>query len=152
MRFILGLMAAVSIGPLAQAVAMDQPPAPQSTVEPAGTIPAPEATQASAATAPEAEGARTPPAHTDGAAKISLVAGDEDAAAQLKRLKAAGYTPEVHGSEIWFCRKETIIGSRFEKKICNTVDQLAHIAASAQQQTVRIQSRISGDPKTKNHP
>jgi hypothetical protein len=160
MRLVLGLLTAVSIGPLAQALATTgEPPASpaaQATAAPSGSIPAPVAIQASP-TAPAvppaaaAAGGTTPSAtSSDGAAKVSLTPGDDQAAAELKTLKAAGYKPEVHGSEIWFCRKETTLGSRFDKKICNTADQLQHIAADARQATDKIQRRISGDPRTLN--
>jgi hypothetical protein len=155
MRLALGLLIAVSIGPLGQAVAGEPPasPAPQTTAGPTGTIPGSAATQASAA-APSVTpsvAADTPrPASSDAATKVSLTPGDDQAAAQLKQLKAAGYTPEVHGSEIWFCRKEMILGSRFDKKICNTADQLQRIAADARQQTDKVQRRISGDPITRD--
>jgi hypothetical protein len=155
MRLVLGLLTAVSLGTLAQALATTgEPPASsalQTTVAPTGSIPAPAMTEA-AATAPgavssAAQATGTPASANSAAAKVSLKPGDNQAAAQLKQLKAAGYTPEVHGSEIWFCRKEMIIGTRFDKKICNTADQLQHIAADARQSTDHIQRRISGDPR-----
>jgi hypothetical protein len=154
MRLAIGLLVALSFGALGPVLAMEEPPAPQTTPEAAATATSAEQAPSKAATATTSsappDAARSEATATDSATKVSLSAGDEDAAAALKQLKVKGYKGEVHGSEIWFCRKETIVGSRFDKKVCFTADQLQHVAADAQQQTDRIQRRISGDPRTKN--
>jgi hypothetical protein len=141
MRAAAGFLAVLCIGALSQALAMEPPssPAPQAAPESAASTQADRASAGPATTA------------SDSAAKnVSLKAGDEDAAAQLKRFRAAGYKPELHNGEILFCRNETVLGSRFDKKICNTVDQLEHIEADAREATRKVQSRISGDPRTRN--
>ncbi len=42
-----------------------------------------------------------------------------------ERLVSQGYRVEVHGGEKVFCRREVVVGSHFEKKVCGTVAQLA---------------------------
>jgi hypothetical protein len=166
MRLVIVLLAAVSIGPVSQVLAAtaQEPPASAASQSPAEAPPASSAPQSAADSVPnetpatKLRAASDPAGATRGqdqeqigsSTPVSLIAGDADAQQELKVLKAAGYKPEVHGSEIWFCRKEVIMGSRFEKKICNTADELRHIAADAQQQTDKITRRISGDPITHN--
>jgi hypothetical protein len=100
-----------------------------------------ESSTSSIATAPDqskASTASTTPnsstgAPTDASATaVKLTAGDDEAAAQLKRFKAAGYKPEVHDGSVVFCRKETEMGSRFEKKTCTTAHLLEQQMARAQ--------------------
>ena len=154
MRMITGLLVAVSIGAMSSALAMEPPPsstppASQSVMESAAQSAAPVSSQAASTTAAKADPKTD---SSDQATKVVLTAGDSEAAAQLKRLKAAGYKPEIHGSEVWFCRKEVIMGSRLEKKICNTADQLMRQEADARQMTDHIQRRISGDPHDGGRP
>ena len=156
MRMITGLLVAVSIGAISSALAMEPPPsttppASQSATESAAQSAAPVSTQAQAASTTAAK-ADTKTDSSDQATKVVLTAGDSEAAAELKRLKAAGYRPEIHGSEVWFCRKEVIMGSRLEKKICNTADQLMRQEADARQMTDHLQRRISGDPHDGGRP
>jgi hypothetical protein len=79
---------------------------------------------------------------------VKLTTTDPAAAAQIKRLQAAGYKPELHNGEILFCRNETVVGSRFDQKICNTSDQLENVANTAREQTVNVQRGLSGTPRT----
>lgn len=46
--------------------------------------------------------------------------------AQLKQILARGYKPEgqARGNEVYYCRSEPELGSRFQKKVCKTA---AHI-------------------------
>ena len=128
MRTLTGLLAVA----LASSVSATEPPPPAA------------ATTSTSQPASEPDSSKAPT--TGQAPKLVLTAGDSAAATELKRLKAAGYKPEAHGSEIWFCRKEAVLGSRFEKKICNTADQLIHQEADARMATDKITRRISGDP------
>ena len=108
MRMIIGLFTVLSVGALSQAMATD-PPAE-----------APKAATSAAATPSSTTTAKS----EDGAKTVKLVAGDEAADARLKKLRAAGYKAEMHGKDVVFCRKEPILGSRFEKKVCNTAEEL----------------------------
>lgn len=82
------------------------PAAPTSTATPA----APASAASPAAAKPAAESPKNAPTE---------LTADE------KRLIAAGYKLEVKGDKRIFCRKEATLGSRFEKKVCGTADQLA---------------------------
>lgn len=158
MRITIALMGAISVAYFTLALAMEEPPASQAAPETATGAPSTTATEqpvvkkapTTPTTSASPNAAQSESRRADSSAKIALTAGDDDAAAELKQLMARGYKGEAHGSEIWFCRKEVIMGSRFEQKVCFTPDQLKHIAADAQQQTDRIQRRISGDPRTHN--
>ena len=46
--------------------------------------------------------------------------------AQLKRIRAEGYTPEsqARGNEVHYCRREPELGSRFDTKVCKTAAQI----------------------------
>jgi len=156
---IISLLAAASVAHLSMALAEQEPAAPQAAPAAATKTPStPASEQQAASTASPASASTTASATPDapksttapanGATKLSLTAGDDDAASELRQLKAHGYKAEAHGDEIWFCRKEVLMGSRFDKKVCFTPDQLKHIEADARQQTDRIQRRISGDPRS----
>ena len=121
MRMIVGLFTVLSVGALSQAMATDPPAeAPKAaTSTPAPSTTAPAATSTSTTTTDKA----TAPS-TDGTRQVKLVAGDDAADARLKKLRAAGYRAEMHGKELLFCRKEAVVGSRFEKKVCSTAEEL----------------------------
>jgi heme-binding NEAT domain protein len=153
------LVALLAIAAAGSAFAAPSASSPGDSAEPptadapaAPTAPTEQQQSASPKTEAPTEAAKATTPATDAATPVSLAAGDTDAELQLKVLKAQGYKAETHGSEIWFCRREQILGSRFEKKVCNTADQLQHIAADAQQQTDKITRRISGDPRNGGHP
>src|SRR6266702_2066108 len=129
MRAAAGFMTVLCIGALSQALAMEPPSAsaPQATPESTTSPQADRAAANPSAKPPSAAPAATASSAADsdsGAQKVALTAGDEDAALQLKRFRAEGYKPEIHNGEVLFCRKEVLVGSRFDKKICNTADQL----------------------------
>jgi hypothetical protein len=142
MRTLIGILAIAFSGSTTAVFAMEPPAAaPPQTSPPTATTPAEVASTKS-----------TVDSRAEQATKVTLTAGDAAAAAELKRLKAAGYQPETHGGEIWFCRKEAVIGTRLEKKVCNTADQLLRQEADARQMTDHLQRRISGDPKDGGRP
>jgi hypothetical protein len=116
MRMIIGLFTVLSVCALSQAMATDPPAeAPKAAASTsAASSPSSTTTDKTAAVATSADGTK----------QVKLVAGDADADARLKKLRAAGYKPEMHGKEVLFCRKEPVVGSRFEKKVCNTAEQL----------------------------
>jgi len=121
--------------------AFAEPPAPQTTAGPT-SVPANE--PKTPASADSAASQPKPASPANAATGVKLVAGDEEAAAQLKRLKAAGYKPEVRGREIIFCRKEPELGSRFDKKVCGTADQLERNALEAKELAERTQRSNMG--------
>ena len=112
MRIAVGLLAALSAGALASALA-DPPTDAQSAPAAATTVQAaPDASAAPAiATATEAAAAKA-------AAKAEL---DRD----TQHFLAEGYKPEMRGGEQVYCRKETALGSRLAPvKNCGTIEQL----------------------------
>jgi hypothetical protein len=138
MRKLMGLLAVISVAGISPVFATD-PPATTTTSDTAST-PAktdqPSDTKATAtATAKPADG------------QVKLVAGDDAADKQLKRLKAAGYKPEVHGGEVVFCRKEAVLGSRFEKKMCSTADALDQQMSTAQEMASQAQRNSTISPR-----
>lgn len=119
MRMIIGLFTVLSVGALSQAMATDPPAeaskAATSTTAPSSTAPATTSTTDKADTVAKS---------ADGAKTVKLVAGDAAADERLKKLRAAGYKAEMHGKDVVFCRKEPILGSRFDQKVCNTAEEL----------------------------
>ncbi|MBS0422627.1 MAG: hypothetical protein JSR66_33280 [Proteobacteria bacterium] len=114
MRMIIGLFTIFSVGALSQALATDPPAeAPKAT-----------ASSTTPATTPSTATDKTATTAKDGTKTVKLVAGDAAADERLKKLRAAGYKAEMHGSDVVFCRKELVLGSRFEKKVCNTAEEL----------------------------
>ena len=147
MRMLVGLFTVLSVGALSQAMATDPPAeAPKtaiSTSTPATAAPA--TTSTSPATADKATAAST-----DGTKQVKLVAADEAADARLKRLRAAGYRAEMHGKDLVFCRKEAVLGSRFEKKVCNSAEELDNQVATGRDFVETTQRNgLTGNPSGK---
>ena len=136
MRNLIGFLAAISVGALSTTAFATDPPAPSAA----------SSTSTSATTTPDkSTDAKTTSSTSDG--KVKLVAGDEAADKQLKRLKAAGYKPEMRGGEVVFCRKEAVLGSRFEKKMCNTAEALDQQMNSAQEMASQAQRNSTISPR-----
>ena len=60
----------------------------------------------------------------DGTKTVQLIIADAAAATCLKKLLAAGYNPQAHGDAVVFCRRESVLGTKFQRKVCNTAEQL----------------------------
>jgi hypothetical protein len=58
----------------------------------------------------------TAPAHSS---------NSQDLTEDEKRLISRGYRLEVKNGQKTFCRREVVLGSHFEKKVCGTAEQLA---------------------------
>lgn len=98
----------------------------------AGDVPDPPSTPASAAapSAPASTATASAPTSTaTPTAAKPATDGAKSATTELtpneKRLISSGYKLEVKGDKHIFCRREATLGSRFEKKVCGTADQLA---------------------------
>lgn len=154
MRIIVGLFAAIFIGALSQAFATDPPAAqpPQMTSETASPVTGNAASASSAATAaspnsatktaaaaPAATAPSALPKPLDSSTQAKPVVDDAVSDIQLKRLRAAGYKPEVHHGETVFCRSEKVLGSRFDQRVCNTAKALSAQATQAQDETTLMQ-------------
>jgi hypothetical protein len=127
MRNLISLLAVVSMGALSPAFATD-PPAPSANSSTSAAV---------TTTTDQSSTAKTTSTASD--VKVKLVAGDAEADKQLKRLKAAGYKPEMRGGEVVFCRREAQLGSRFETKKCSTAEVLERQMTAAQEITSQTQ-------------
>jgi hypothetical protein len=47
---------------------------------------------------------------------------------EVKALFAQGYKPTSRNGEVYYCRKEAQLGTRFEHMTCRTADQMKQIA------------------------
>jgi hypothetical protein len=50
-----------------------------------------------------------------------------------------GFKKEVRNSVLYYCRRETILGSHFEQKSCRTAERIAAERTTAQDITTRAQ-------------
>jgi hypothetical protein len=60
-----------------------------------------------------------------------------------KKLRAQGYKVETRGGEKIYCRVETLIGSRFDHKVCATAEQMAAMQQNAAHDTDKMQTHHS---------
>jgi hypothetical protein len=158
MRMIIAVFAALSVGVLSQAFGTDPPTAEAAKpTAPAPATPAPASPSADSSatitpTAAElpADGKTTPTAtNADGTKPVRLIVGDSAAEARLKKLRAAGYRPEAHGDEVVFCRREPVLGTHFQHKVCNTAEQLESMASTSQDEVEQMQrDGMKGNPSS----
>ena len=151
MRMIIGVFAALSVGVLSQAFGTDPPAA--EAAKPATPASASPSVDSSATTTPTPAkrpadlATTTTPTSADGTKSVRLIAGDAAAEARLKKLRAAGYKPEAHGDEVVFCRKEPVLGTHFQRKVCNTAEQLESVASTGQDELEEMQrAGMRGNP------
>jgi hypothetical protein len=144
MRVAAGLLTLLYAGVVFQALAAEPPPPPPS---PTASTPA----EQQSATAPAGEHGATAPAVTTpaGAQPAATPAAATPAAAtQFTRdeqdLIARGYKPEMRHGQRWFCRREGELGSRFEKKSCNTVESILAQRAASEETVRRMQANKPG--------
>jgi hypothetical protein len=116
--------------------------------EPASSTSTPEATT-DAGTQPgnsgTSPGAQSPDAATAGSVakkptKVVLV-DDTVTAEQLKQILAKGYKPEsqARGNEVYYCRRERPLGTRFETKVCKTSGHILQDEVQGKDVTTRAQ-------------
>ena len=67
--------------------------------------------------------------------------------AQLKQILAKGYKPEVQarGNEVYYCRVEHEIGTRFDKKVCKTATQIHDDELNGKEETFRLERTCPSD-------
>jgi hypothetical protein len=151
MRIIKAVFAVLSVGVLSQAFATDPPVA--EAAKPATPAPAAQSVDSSAPITPTpveppADHKTTATAASpDGTKSVRLVVGDAAAEARLKQLRAAGYKPEAHGDEVVFCRREPVLGTHFQRKVCNTAEQLESVANTGKDELEQMQrDAMKGNP------
>jgi hypothetical protein len=116
---------------LSQALAADPTPPAASATQTAPAAPSTALQPSAAKLASDSTPAATAGAKPD-AGKPELTAADHE-------LMSQGYKLEMRHGEKYFCRRETIMGSHFEQKTCNTPTSIQSQQAAAQELTRRIQ-------------
>jgi hypothetical protein len=69
--------------------------------------------------------------------------------AQIKQMRARGYTTAVRNGTTVFCKNSTEVGSRFPVSRCNTIDELNVAAQSGKEFTQSFQQQASSTPPSK---
>jgi len=61
--------------------------------------------------------------------------------AQLKQILSKGYKPEsqARGNEVYYCRSERELGSRFERKICRTAARILEEEQQGKEETTNLE-------------
>jgi hypothetical protein len=139
MRVTAGFLSVLCMGVLSQALAADPTPpaASQTPTAPSATAPAAQP----GAAKPAADSTAAASAATPDAGKAELTAADHE-------LMSQGYKLEMRHGEKYFCRRETIMGSHFEQKSCNTATSIESRQAAAQETVRKIQ--LSNTPRINN--
>jgi hypothetical protein len=151
MRMIIAVFAALSVGVLSQAFATDPPVTePAKSTSPAAASPSVDSSATITPTPAERPADRktkSTATSADGTKSVRLIVGDSAAEARLKRLRTAGYKPEAHGNEVVFCRREPVLGTHFQRKVCNTAEQLESVANTGQDELEQLQrDGMRGNP------
>ncbi len=94
---------------------------------PSGTPAAP-ALAATAAVVRSDQTAVAAPAHASGA--LGNAPGWDNA--RDKRLRQLGYRPETRTGQLFYCRHEIPVGTRFEHVVCGTPEHLDHVTTEDQ--------------------
>lgn len=103
---------------------------------------------ATAVAAPTAAPTHTPAATTPAASDVPAEAPKEvDREKQAKRLRAMGYRPKVQNGRTIYCRSEAILGSRFEKSICGSADDIDKATQNSKDFTEGVQRNTSNPAK-----
>lgn len=140
MRFNAGLLTVLCAGVLCQRALGDEPPAPAQSPAPAtatstaeqGTVPP--AGEKSAAAAPAA------PASTSVKPGLTVVGTKPELTSLDKEILSRGYKLEMRHGEKYFCRLESPIESRIQKKECNTAESIEAHRLNGQEALRTIQN------------
>jgi hypothetical protein len=143
MRYTQFLITAVGIGVFSQALAVD-PPSPTS----APTAPA----SLNATASPQDPAAAADQAKAEAKARAEAQAkADADAKAKAidKRLRAMGYKPMNTNGTMRYCRSEQQLGSRFERQVCGTPEELDFAEQQGKDTVRQIQQNNASLPAGK---
>ena len=123
----------------APAIAPPQPVAQSPLVAPAGSSTATQDPSSSGKPAANAQ----PVANKPG--RMVLV-DDTVNDAQLKQILAKGYQPEsqARGNEVYYCRRDHELGSRFESKVCKTARRILQDELQGKEVTTTLE-QTTGD-------
>jgi hypothetical protein len=134
MRYTQILIVSLCIGLSSQALAVDPPP-------PAAAQPTTTPSEDSAAAAEQAKAEAK--AKADAQAKADA---DAKAKALDKSLRAQGYKPMNTNGTMRYCRSEQTLGSRFERQVCGTPEELAFAQQQGKDTVRQIQQNNSSLP------
>jgi|ERR1700685_1408600 hypothetical protein len=132
MRYTQLLIAVLGIGVFSHALAID-PPSPTSTAEASPQDPAAAAEQAKA----EAKAKAEAQAKADADAKAKAID---------KRLRAMGYKPTNTNGTMRYCKSEQQLGSRFERQVCGTPEELDFAEQQGKETVRQIQQNNASLP------
>jgi hypothetical protein len=135
MRIALGLVLFLWIGAFSRVLAGDTP-----------SPPPPPAAQAEQAP-PASPSTPAPTATSAKPAVAEAVSADGVTKEELKRLQVAGYKQKTRGDQIVYCRREVVLGTRFDREMCATARDLEYIRAHGQEMTSQAQKGNFGFPK-----
>jgi len=78
-----------------------------------------------------------------------VVVDDTVTDAQLKQILNKGYKPEsqARGNEVYYCRSERELGSRFETKICRTAARILEEEQQGKETTTNFERTGGNKPK-----
>jgi colicin import membrane protein len=137
------LIASLCIAVSSQALAVD-PPSP-AAAQSAASVPA----SSTATTPAEDPAAAAEQAKVEAKAKADAQAkADADAKAKAldKRLRAMGYKPRDVNGTLRYCRGEQALGSRFERQVCGTPEELAFAEQQGKETVRQIQQNNASLP------
>jgi hypothetical protein len=137
------LIASLCIGLSSQALAIDPPP--PAAAQSASSVPA----SSTAATTSEDPAAAAEQAKTEAKAKADAQAkADADAKAKAvdKMLRAQGYKPREVSGTLRYCKSEQQLGSRFERQVCGTPEELAFAQQQGKDTVRQIQQNSASLP------
>jgi hypothetical protein len=140
MRYTQLLIAALSIGVISQALAVD-PPSPTSAPTAPVSLTATASTEDPAAAAEQAKAEAK--AKAEAQAKADA---DAKAKATDKRLRAMGYKPMNTNGTMRYCRSEQQLGSRFERQVCGTPEELDFAEQQGKETVRQIQQNNASLP------
>jgi hypothetical protein len=144
MTLIKVLSISMCMGVGAQAFATDPP---NSAPPAATTATAPPATATESATADAASTAAADKAKTAATAAKTATPPNGVTPDQAKTLRGAGYKSEVRNGVTSYCHSETQIGSRFDKQVCGSPDEILRRIAASQELVNQMQhTTINSSP------
>lgn len=166
MRLLVGLLTCLSVDGLSQAQSHDPSPAPPAAAQ--GQQPSPPADQSRTATDAAPPSTSTVSAASSTAPAIAppgqpatvpsappgtapAPPNPSELTAEEKNLLSHGYKMETRNGENYFCRGETVLGTRFQKKVCATAQQLADIRRRSQDTATQVQRPGSDRPNGPGH-
>jgi hypothetical protein len=128
------------------APALAQQPADAKAPAAAPTSASPTSADAPAATAPAATPA---PSAAQSPAPAAATAPDAPSPDTLKKAKEAGYHTKVRHGDVFYCKSEPVVGSRFEQETCITEPQLEQTLLAEQAQRDQLKHMLGAPAGSK---